>query len=140
MTTPEAAAGLTMWARIGESAARNGTHPMAEPSDNALQRSKVIGAASRSHAMLEHPADAARVIDGVMDRYAQGDDLAFGDLYRLAAPRVRGFLLRLSGDLALADDLAQEAFLRVHRARGTFAAGAAALPWLFTIARNVMPE
>jgi RNA polymerase sigma-70 factor (ECF subfamily) len=43
----------------------------------------------------------------------------------------------LSGDPALSDDLTQEAFLRIHRARGSFEPGAAALPWAFAIARNV---
>jgi RNA polymerase sigma-70 factor, ECF subfamily len=76
-------------------------------------------------------------LDAAMERYARGEDAAFQELYRRGAPRLRGFLLRLSGDAALADDLAQEAFLRVHRARGSFAPGAAALPWIFAIARNV---
>jgi RNA polymerase sigma-70 factor (ECF subfamily) len=71
-----------------------------------------------------------------MDRYARGDDPAFDDVYRRAAPRVRGFLLRLCGDTSVADDLTQETFLRVHNARGRFEPGAAALPWLFAIARN----
>ncbi|MDP9036659.1 MAG: RNA polymerase sigma factor [Myxococcota bacterium] len=71
-----------------------------------------------------------------MDRCARGDEGAFDELYRSAAPRVRGFLLRLCGDHALADDLTQEVFLRIHRARGSFAVGAAALPWMLAIARN----
>jgi RNA polymerase sigma-70 factor (ECF subfamily) len=85
------------------------------------------------------PAEAAdsQLLDAAMDRYARGNDGAFDELYRRGAPRLRGFLLRLSGDGALADDLAQEAFLRVHRARGSFEPGAAALPWIFAIARNV---
>ena len=36
----------------------------------------------------------------------------------------------------LADDLTQDAFLRIHSARGQFAAGAPAMPWMFAIARN----
>jgi RNA polymerase sigma-70 factor (ECF subfamily) len=75
-------------------------------------------------------------IDRLMDRYARGDDAALDELYRLSAPRLRAFLARLCADLALADDLTQDAFLRVHAARGTFAAGAPALPWMFAIARN----
>lgn len=85
-------------------------------------------------------ADEARLaagpIDALMDRYARGDDAALDELYRLCASRVRGFLARLCANQSLADDLTQDAFLRIHSARGTFVAGAAALPWMFAIARN----
>jgi len=120
-----------MWVAIGESfvdlAAT--TCPMAEPIHKAPP-----GAAAGATAAP--PVAASRALDGVMDRYARGDDVAFDELYRTGAPRVRTFLLRLCGDPALADDLTQEAFLRVHRARGSFEAGAAALPWFYAIARN----
>lgn len=79
-------------------------------------------------------------IDAVMERYAQGEDRAFDELYRLGAPRVRGFLLRLCGNAALADDLTQETFVRVHRARGAFERASAALPWFFAIARNAFVD
>jgi RNA polymerase sigma-70 factor (ECF subfamily) len=85
------------------------------------------------------PGDAgaeARPIDAIMDRYARGEDAALDELYRLCASRVRGFLARLCANLSLADDLTQDAFLRIHSARGTFVAGAPALPWMFAIARN----
>jgi RNA polymerase sigma-70 factor (ECF subfamily) len=75
-------------------------------------------------------------VDAVMDRFARGDDAALAELYRLGAPRLRAFLARLCSDLALADDLTQDAFLRIHSARGKFAAGAPAMPWMFAIARN----
>jgi RNA polymerase sigma-70 factor (ECF subfamily) len=78
----------------------------------------------------------ARPIDVLMDRYARGDDAALDELYRLCASRVRGFLARLCANQSLADDLTQDAFLRIHSARGTFVAGAPALPWMFAIARN----
>lgn len=78
----------------------------------------------------------SRPLDAIMDRYASGDDAALDELYRTGAPRVRAFLARLCADLALADDLTQDAFLRIHAARGTFVAGAPAFPWMFAIARN----
>jgi RNA polymerase sigma-70 factor (ECF subfamily) len=81
--------------------------------------------------------EGTKLLDAAMDRYARGEEAAFQELYLHGARRLRGFLLRLSGDPALADDLAQEALLRVHRSRGSFEAGAAALPWIFAIARNV---
>jgi RNA polymerase sigma-70 factor (ECF subfamily) len=79
---------------------------------------------------------AEQPLDVVLDRYSRGDDAALDDLYRLGAVRVRAFLLRLCADLALADDLTQDAFLRICNARGSFAAGAPALPWMLAIARN----
>src|ERR1700722_6039851 len=105
--------------------------PLAESSSKARPG---VAAAPVVEAAGQQPLDAA------MERYARGDDAAFDELYRRGAPRVRSFLLRLSGAASLADDLAQEAFLRVHRARGSFEPGAAALPWIFAIARNVFVD
>lgn len=75
-------------------------------------------------------------LDEAMDRYADGDDAAFGKLFRDLAPRIRAFLQRLCGRRDLADDLMQETFLRMHRARGSFAQGRAVVPWTYAIARN----
>jgi RNA polymerase sigma-70 factor (ECF subfamily) len=72
-----------------------------------------------------------------MDRYASGDERAFDRLHQLAARRLRNFLLRLSGSRAIADELLQETFFRIHRARGSFKQGSTALLWMMAIARNV---
>jgi RNA polymerase sigma-70 factor (ECF subfamily) len=126
---------LTVRAGIGQSAAFWTTTSMSELRDDAARTYRAtMPEESRSDAA---PSD---VLSSVMDRYARGEDLAFDDLYRLGGPRVRGFLLRLCGDLALADDLMQETFIRVHRGRGSFAAGAAALPWMLAIARNALRD
>lgn len=119
-----------MWAAFGDiGPASTAAFPMV---DSKAPRSLWTAAAPAAGAA----DDGARALDAVMDRYARGEDAAFAELYRQGAPRVRGFLIRLSGDPALADDLTQEAFLRVHKARGNFQPGAAALPWFFAIARN----
>jgi len=76
-------------------------------------------------------------LDHLMNRYASGDASAFAPLYELLAPRLYTFLLRLSGRSHIAQDLLQEAFLRIHRARGTFSGGSALLPWSYAIARHV---
>jgi RNA polymerase sigma-70 factor (ECF subfamily) len=47
------------------------------------------------------------------------------------------FLGRLCRDQAQAEDLTQETFLRIHRARGLYRPGAAVLPWAYTIARRL---
>lgn len=86
---------------------------------------------------MPNESPAVADVDRLMDRYASGDDAAFPALHRELAPRLRGFLLRLSGSPRLADDLLQDTFLRVHRARGSFASGGAVVPWAYAIARHV---
>jgi RNA polymerase sigma-70 factor (ECF subfamily) len=76
-------------------------------------------------------------INGAMDRYAAGDDQAFSTLHDALYPRLYAYMTRMSGSDATASDLVQETFLRIHRARGTFARGGAVIPWAYAIARNV---
>ncbi|NUP08796.1 MAG: RNA polymerase sigma factor [Polyangiaceae bacterium] len=72
-----------------------------------------------------------------MSRYAEGDESAFAVVHRAVAERLRAFLTRMARSPALADDLLQETFLRMHRARGSFEVGGRVLPWSYAIARNV---
>ncbi len=72
-----------------------------------------------------------------MDRYADGHAASFAVLHRGLAGRLHAFLTRMSGSATTADDLLQETFLRMHRARATFQAGSAVMPWAYAIARNV---
>lgn len=76
-------------------------------------------------------------LNAAMDRYATGDARAFPEIHRALYPRLLAYLTRVTGATALADDLTQETFLRLHRARATFARGGAILPWAYAIARNV---
>jgi RNA polymerase sigma-70 factor (ECF subfamily) len=76
-------------------------------------------------------------LNDAMDRYACGDVQGFAMLHRALFPRLLAYLTRMSGSATIADDLVQETFLRMHRARATFAAGGAVLPWMYAIARNV---
>ena len=74
--------------------------------------------------------------DLAMQRYAEGDDSAFAEVFTALSPRLRKFLWRLSGSPELADDLTQETLLRMHHARGSFAEGRRVAPWAYAIARN----
>ncbi|MFO0675797.1 MAG: RNA polymerase sigma factor [Polyangiaceae bacterium] len=76
-------------------------------------------------------------LDRAMERYADGDDSAFDELYEGLAPRLHGHLLRLTRDPSRADDLLQQTFLRMHGARGRFTPGAEVVPWAFAIARRL---
>lgn len=76
--------------------------------------------------------------DAAMDRYANGDDAAFADLYDALAPRLVPFLTRKVSDRAVAADLLQEIMLRIHCARARFVRGSWVSPWAFAIARHLL--
>ena len=72
----------------------------------------------------------------LMTRYCDGDEGAFRELYALVAPRLLGYLLKMARERALADDLLQQTFLKVHRARAAYVRGADPLPWIYSIAHR----
>jgi RNA polymerase sigma factor (sigma-70 family) len=73
-----------------------------------------------------------------MARYAAGDHVAFERLFALLAPRIRVFFLRsFSGDPAVAEDLTQTTFLKLHRARTSYRPELPLKFWVFTIAARV---
>jgi RNA polymerase sigma-70 factor (ECF subfamily) len=78
--------------------------------------------------------------DAAMARYAQGEPAAFAEVYRYLAPRLQAFLVRRCRDRALAEDLLQQTFLRMHRSRESFEPGARVSPWAFTIAARVLVD
>ena len=65
------------------------------------------------------------------------DQNAFGELVRRYQSPVRGFLMKMTnGDTHLADDLAQEAFVKVWKKLGSFRSEGKFSTWLFGIAHN----
>ncbi len=81
---------------------------------------------------------ASDALNAAMDRYAAGDDRAFAAVYDALAPRLYGFLVRRTNDGAMAEDLVQQTFLQIHRARGSYMQGADVVPWAFAIARRLL--
>lgn len=73
-------------------------------------------------------------IDLVMLAKAAHDETAFAELVRRHQAGLRVFLRRLTGNASLADDLAQESFLKAYRRIGSFAGGASFRSWLYAIA------
>ena len=62
---------------------------------------------------------------------------AFGELVRRYQSPVRGFLIKMTnGDTHLADDLAQEALVKVWKKLGSFRGEGKFSTWLFGIAHN----
>src|SRR5438874_1352668 len=69
------------------------------------------------------------------------DQHAFGELVRRHQSSVRGLLRQLTrGDLALADDLAQDAFVRAYKNIRSFRGEAKFSTWLYRIAYNCFRE
>ena len=66
-----------------------------------------------------------------------GSAAAFEELVLRYQGRLVRVLEHLVGGRDLAEDLAQEVFLRVFRARRQYVPGAKFATWLFTIANNV---
>ena len=66
-----------------------------------------------------------------------GDDASFELLLQKYRTPLVSFLYRMVRDLATAEDLAQEVFLRVYRARKKYAPNAKFTTWLFRIATNL---
>ncbi|MGO9641887.1 MAG: RNA polymerase sigma factor [Candidatus Acidiferrales bacterium] len=68
----------------------------------------------------------------------QGDPEAFERIYQLHNRRVYALCLRMVGNTAEAEDLAQEAFLQLFRKIGTFRGESAFSTWLHRLSVNVV--
>lgn len=75
--------------------------------------------------------------EALMEAYVGGDAGAFERMFRSLAPSIHAFLARSVGRGAVAEDLLQTTFLKVHAARGTWRKGERLRPWAFTIAARV---
>jgi RNA polymerase sigma-70 factor (ECF subfamily) len=70
-------------------------------------------------------------------RLRAGDTDAFDSVYDAYRPRVFAFLLRMSRSRTIAEDLLDEAWLRLVRHAPTLQPDTRLGPWLFTVARNL---
>ncbi len=82
--------------------------------------------------LLEMLSDAE-----VMLRVAAGDDVAFDYLVDKFRRPMISFMYRMTRSQAVAEELAQEVFLRVYRSRKSYAASAKFTTWLYRIATNL---
>lgn len=70
-------------------------------------------------------------------RLKQGEEQAFDELYGHFRARIFSFLARLAGDLAVAEDLSQEVWLRLATRAGRLRDDTCLGAWLYTVARNL---
>ena len=84
------------------------------------------------------PASAALDYDAeLMLRVKEGDDASFGVLLDKHRLSVVHFLYRMIQNHGVAEELAQEVFLRVYRSRSTYEPTAKFTTWLFRIATHL---
>lgn len=75
-----------------------------------------------------------------MGAYVAGDAAAFRVIFERYAPLLMRAMLRELYVREEANDLVQQTFLQLHRARLDFDAGQKLKPWVFTIAMNLKRE
>ena len=74
----------------------------------------------------------------LMTRIASGDESALRELIEKHQGAVYGTIAKMLGDPIEAQDLAQQVFVRVYRAAGSYRATAQFRTWMFTIMRNLV--
>ena len=76
-------------------------------------------------------------LDRWMERYQQADPEAPAALVHALSPALLRFFKNQVATREQANDLLQEAWLRIHRVRHTYRPGEPVLPWIYAIARRV---
>lgn len=79
------------------------------------------------------PQDESALVAGLR----QGDTAAFDRVYEIYRPRLFGFLLRLSRNRTIAEDLLDETWLRLVAHTDSLRPDTKLAAWLFTVARNL---
>jgi len=83
-------------------------------------------------------AGTPAIRENLVDRAASGDVAAFEELYRENVSRVYLLCLRMCGDPSLAEELAQEAFIRAWQKLDSFRGDSAFSTWLHRVTVNVV--
>jgi RNA polymerase sigma-70 factor (ECF subfamily) len=73
----------------------------------------------------------------IMLRVREGDDVGFNFLIEKYRKPIMNFMYHMVHNQAVAEELAQEVFLRVYRSRQTYRAEAKFTTWLYRIATNL---
>ena len=76
----------------------------------------------------------------LMSRYQQADATAVSILIKTLSPQLYRFFASQMGSMTDAEDMLQELWLRIHRARHSYRPGEPVLPWVYAIARCVRTD
>ncbi|MFB3915979.1 MAG: RNA polymerase sigma factor [Terriglobales bacterium] len=109
----------------------------------AVKREGMYAPAGRQGSVRESSHGSAAIISGnpddaeVMLRVKAGDDGAFNYLVEKYRRPMVSYMYRMAHNAAIAEELAQEVFLRVYRSRQSYSASAKFTTWLYRIATNL---
>ena len=128
-----------------ETALENGSFPQPEDGSGvrkdmatiALDRPLLKGAEQESVARSRVSDWNALTDAEIMLRVSEGDDQGFNYLIEKYRKPIIHFMFRMVHNQAVAEELAQEVFLRVYRSRQTYRAEARFSTWLYRIATNL---
>jgi RNA polymerase sigma-70 factor, ECF subfamily len=98
------------------------------------------GAAGKQGSLNSQKPAAPKAVSEaqLIARAQRGDEEAFATLYDTHKRRVYSLCLRMTGNIAEAEDLTQEAFLQLFRKISTFRGESAFSTWLHRLAVNVV--
>jgi RNA polymerase sigma-70 factor, ECF subfamily len=101
--------------------------------DSAILKGLPAEPFATAQAAGRNPMDDAEI----MLRVREGDDSSFDVLIEKYRRPIIHFMFRMVHNQAVAEELAQEVFLRVYRSRHTYRAEAKFSTWLYRIATNL---
>ena len=124
----------------GVAKARNGLGDLGARAFSAIlprRRHASVGTALNTHSTSSQPNQPdGRTDEDLLVAHRAGDGRALRTLVERYRGELHGFLTRLVGSRAGADDVFQEAFLQVHLSADSFDSERRFKPWLYTIAAN----
>ena len=114
------------------------TEPAAEsrPASGPIAPSDPWSHGSRGNVRLEAVSLPEDVEAKLIERIQQRDEHAFTELMRAYQGRVYGLSLRMLGNSAEAEEVAQEVFIQVFKSIGTFRGESKFSTWIYRVAIN----
>lgn len=119
-------------------------YPLGGPHKDAaqsLRRSLGVTAQHKGKPVTEpdHPASPSEEMSArIVAIAASADIVAFEALFRDFAPRIRAYLIKMTRDVQVSEDLVQETMLAIWRKAGQYdPSRGPASAWIYTIARNI---
>ncbi|MBK9294507.1 MAG: sigma-70 family RNA polymerase sigma factor [Oligoflexia bacterium] len=76
----------------------------------------------------------------LMMKYQMGTYEAFQELYRRHSGMIYGFIKKRVKNEAMASDIFQEVFMKLHRSKNLYKKQLPFKPWLFTITQNALVD